>query len=148
MKPSLLFVFVGGLMLPNVGWTQTHPCDVQQPTVYREKRQDLPTLKLGWCFAPVDTEGVPIAESIGFSLQIDGGPNIDMGIVPAFTGPNAQGEYYFVVQNAGALTAGVLTIKVYTASLGMSAASESITLTITGSPRKPRNGVIIPGSNE
>lgn len=140
---TVLLVGVVLVAMMQTAWAQTHPCDTINSTVYREPRSQLASLRLGWCFAPYDTEGVPIEEPVGFSLQINGGPDIDLGIVPALTGPNSQQCFYYEVPNGGGLAAGVLTLKAYTGSLGMSAQSDPITLTLTGSPRKPQNSTIV-----
>jgi hypothetical protein len=110
-----------------------HPCDVVSPTAYREWHAQLPKLKIGFCFAPYDTAGVLITQPIGFSLQINEGPEIDLGFLTPLTGPNANGERYYETQTP-ALAAGVITIKAYTKLLGMSAPSSPISLRLSGVP--------------
>lgn len=121
-----------------------HPCDVTVPTVFQEPSGQLAKLKIGWCFAPFTNVGSPITEPVGFALQIDGGPDIDLGPVAAIGQPNANGESYYEAQTAE-LKAGVITVKAYTATYGMSAASAPITLTILGPPKPPTNLRIIRG---
>lgn len=132
-----------GLLVPAVAFAQ-HPCDVVNPTVYREPSSQLASLRVGWCFQPVDTNGVPITEQVGFALQMNSGPDVDLGIVAPLSGPNAAGAYYFEARTT-ALAAGIITVKAYTVSLGMSAQSDPITLTLLGSPKKPVNTAIIRG---
>ena len=121
-----------------------HPCEVPAPTVYREPVALLSSLRIGFCFAPVDTTGVPITEAIGFTFQVNNGPPIDLGILEPQSGPTAAGEQYYEFQTP-ALDAGVITIRAYTAATGMSAPSDAITLTLLGSPKKPVNVTIIRG---
>jgi hypothetical protein len=116
-----------------------HPCDIVPPTVFQEPSGQLAKLKLGWCFNPLDVmTGAPIAEPVGFSLVIDGGPDVDLGVVPALGAASATGWFYYEAQTP-ALKAGVITLKAYTASLGMSAASAPMTLTLLGPPKPPTN---------
>jgi hypothetical protein len=119
-----------------------HPCDVTSPTVFREPSAQLSKLKLGWCFASVDTTGLALTEPVGFSLQIDGGADIDLGMVAPIGSPNASGDNYYEVTTSG-LKAGVITVKAYTATFGMSAASPPMTLTLLGPPKAPTNLRII-----
>jgi hypothetical protein len=118
-----------------------HPCDVVQPTLFRYNVNMLPTLTVGWCFAPVDTNGVPLVEAVGFTVQVNGGPDIDLGIVLPQSLPNTQGVMSYKVTVPG-LAAGAITVKAYTASAGMSAPSTPVTLTLLGSPKKVTNVVI------
>jgi hypothetical protein len=123
--------------MPAIVQSQPHPCDSTYPTVYREPGPKLPALRVGFCFAPVDSDGTAITEAIGFAMAINGGAAIDLGILPALIGANAAGLAYYEFANA-ALTAGTITITAYTATLGMSAASAPITLTLLGPPRAPQ----------
>lgn len=129
------------LLTPTLGAAQSHPCDVQVPTVYREPSSQLRNLKLGWCYKAEDEDGIPITEPIGFALQVNGGADIDLGVVQPLLGANAQGFLYYEVQPPR-LTAGVLTLKAYTPVLGMSTASVPITLTLLGRPKAPVNTTI------
>lgn len=131
-----------GLLLLALALGQTHPCDVTNPTVYREPAAQLTTLRVGFCFAAVDTNNVLITEPVGFSLQLNSGPEIDLGLLVPLVGPNANGEAYYEVSTP-ALAAGTVTLKAYTALLGMSAPSAPVTLTLLGSPKPPRDTVII-----
>lgn len=138
MYGRVLFVTAALLMVSTTGLAQSHPCDVQAPTVFREPSSQLPNLRLAWCYKPEDEDGIPISEPIGFALQINGGPPIDLGVVQPLLGPNTQGYYYYEAQTPR-LTAGVLTLKAYTPMLGDSAASAAITLTLRGRPKAPVN---------
>lgn len=128
------WALVISLAIPMPAFGQ-HPCDTTPPTVYREPSGQLAKLKLGFCFAKQDTDGQPIDQAIGFSLQINGGPDIDLGTLAPMTEPNAVGLQYYETQTP-LLAAGVLTLKAYTAD-AQSAASGSITLTLLGNPKPP-----------
>jgi hypothetical protein len=139
MAPLLL------VWLSLVGWPPVavlqHPCDSVYPTVYREPTAQLANLKVGFCFVRADTEGVALTEAVAFSLQVNMGPEIDLGELKPLTAPNAAGAAYYEFSNA-ALAAGTITIKASTVQLGESAPSAPITLTLLGSPTKPTNTTI------
>jgi len=104
-----------------------HPCDVPEPTVFREPSSKLEYLKLGFCHQPDDDERV------GFVVQ-NNEREIDLGFLEPQTSPNANGLRYY---ETGTMTLwpGVLTVRAYTASSGVSAPSEPITLTVNGKPK-------------
>ena len=105
---------------------QQHPCDITNPTSYHVVASKLLTTKIGFCFAKDN----PV-EPTRFSLQINSGPDIDLGILHPQTGPNAKGQQYY--ETYAALTAGELSVKAYT-SQGISPASNPVTLTLKGKP--------------
>ena len=131
-----------------VAWSPVfaqHPCDVQNPTTYREPGSKLSSLKISFCFDPHDIDGDPIDGPIGFAIQINGGPDIDLGVLQPISAPNAKG-YQLYETKPPSLAAGTIVVKAYTAE-GWSPPSSAVTLSLSGPPKYPTAVVLKPSQS-
>jgi hypothetical protein len=106
----------------------THPCDAVTPSVFRLRVSSLSAVIIGFCAKPEDDA------PLGFLMQIDGGDDIDLGLVPPLTEANLAGYRYYETQHA-ALRPGLITIKAYYAGTE-SDPSRAILFLVRGKVRK------------
>lgn len=136
---KILFVLALLLAVATSSYAQTHPCDITPGTTFREPSAQLVNLRVGFCHDQKDAEGNLITEALGFTIQIEGGQTVDLGVMtPANPVPNANGDFYYETAPGVLTSGGTVRATAYASGLGSSVPSQSVLLTLLGPPKAPK----------